>query len=1794
MKAPLAKQAQPEAQAVARPPPTHVRRRRRRAKPPVVAAAPPKPTEREAPGYRQSVAEAVAGMRAAFASRTDQQYWRGAKFLESISDERIADLQTEWRAQTGADLYPYLLAHTRESSAPGLGHAIDLLRKAFARNPPLQRAFMPVYAAPDIVDTYARQIAQCFYPFMSTNPREGDGVVLLREQPPSVREKIDAAFRARYDKGIVEWMIGFVPRSQNMVRAVALMRGGDGSDQPPWMELALILIPPENRNDKLPVAILRGLKLAERRKNEAEFNRHFWGVGKLPGKSQPDTLRGHLVKTAGIWSKAEFHEALALLHHEELSDAEKLYLFLPAWASTDNDSAVALMEQIAEKGTSRQSLEYDWARYVTGGMEHTITPFTDLSIPDYIKSMFRRTRSNAEQRLLQQFYSLRTDGDRERVTKLEPTPGWDGKAEEDAAAAKLEDARVRSAIATVAALRGRAFGDDKAIVEALRKMNLALQARIDRLDRRIEEARSDETLTPVERRRLIDAYLDAAQAAQRAAEQTRRQWTEAVMDGTLDLSGSDRDLARVLLSNDISPADEVYVAAMSHEDDALVGIVTRTWAMRGIDQMHRDAAKANRDALGNPARPRFELSMLIGTRHGTVPYQRVMTLAAGGLSDAKRGVARLNVELTQGKSDTDLAGVVSFLSTPHLDKALRDEVVKIYVDWLRDEGIVDPVSGDPPAKQFLEHIRLGLYGDKTEAGDGEATNYMKLSKLLLPPATVAERVEYAGKLRKAGRRGKLSRLTGWAADAWDVVSGNYLGEAEDRSKDRLAFINNASNAELQPLLELTGMKDRDALAAHELESFESRHGERQAVENSCAQLIAGMVEVLVEAGLSPLTGGAGLLAVVDSMAASIASMVASEALLGPNYKLISAENLNSVIQSGLGSAMVELDLRAVIVGKLPLKELEKHGGLAVYLQQGTHNVLTGLAEGSVLSGAEIVANLLSTDKWPSDEELAKHADQIIGRLIAKVHSTPFTVNYNPGNYHPYMAFAERLKQNVIFKLALKVTESGAKELVSQAFSSARDSTFADRFLALAWKEARSTVSAVTKGATSAVGQAGTAVGEMALIEQTRRENPAAFTIILREAISERYKDPVKGAKLRDEHARAIATGHKMSEHEFVLSKMAQADKQGSTEIAELNSKIHKAVYENCSLLSGQTATKGVLAHLEQSRPLGAIAADEAEMLRKARPPQDPARDMKIAEAAIGRYAGKIADPHSDLSGKVRAMMLARARDHAAEEPEHFGTRIVLVAEVLYGETPLAHGVRRGHPEAIREFIRRHGDWKQAIEMFEAAGPHLAYVASAMMKQRGELVEYLAQRFGVRLDKNASKEPISDVDLSTEGDDAGAKMLAAEEYMLHTYGERWRQQWNANFYVDAGRSTRYMDVLHQMSPDQRARTQVELTCAAELYSFARMIQATRGHAELERMVEKTAEGVGYRLDDARALVARTTKETAEARRRELALDVDEKVRLYNAKGPDGAQAVSGEARQNLAVEISRMQMEQNFYTIEANIGGGADRSVLGRVNVTGLEAYQAVLSNHAAYFEHRAQPGSLTTYNLGKYLSRTASDMRVSGVDHTALHPYEEQGRILYKRHRHWHRPGGSFASRQAPPPSSPQELSAHYTGFEQTVIPVMRQLRALAFANPDLHQPSPRPEAGKEYRTPKLGPVPHRAGAAGEIVVRVLSSQEAGPRRVEPRVVVAPPDPLRAPPLPPRFGTEAAFDKAMGWDAPPRRFTRDHAEAVLGLTVELAIARRDHYRALADNNPHDIRAAHRAEVMALLVDEMLAGPDTQR
>jgi len=175
-----------------------------------------------------------------------------------------------------------------------------------------------------------------------------------------------------------------------------------------------------------------------------------------------------------------------------------------------------------------------------------------------------------------------------------------------------------------------------------------------------------------------------------------------------------------------------------------------------------------------------------------------------------------------------------------------------------------------------------------------------------------------------------------------------------------------------------------------------------------------------------------------------------------------------------------------------------------------------------------------------------------------------------------------------------------------------------------------------KTASSGFGQTANVAGERALIERVRQQNGLAFSIILRQAVLDRYNDPGKGAKLREEHQQQIRAGNRTSPAEFMLWKLSQPARYGGSDVDELRGKIHKAVFADARLFAEEDATKGVLAFREPHQSLDSIAADEPQVLRRHALPERfrSARglgwDMRRAIVAIDGYVDRIAEPQGNL------------------------------------------------------------------------------------------------------------------------------------------------------------------------------------------------------------------------------------------------------------------------------------------------------------------------------------------------------------------------------------------------------------------------------------------------------------------------------------------------------------------------------------------------------------------------------------
>jgi len=1369
---------------------------------------------------------------------------------------------------------------------------------------------------------------------------------------------------------------------------------------------------------------------------------------------------------------------------------------------------------------------------------------------------------------------------------------------EERDARRGEEARLLAAHKLIELSQGYISPNDKQIQEAVGEIVEVLTQRVQRLRARIKHLGEDETVADPHYAMLEQSLERSLDEAQDELERERSRLSARLAGRDIKMSNGEYLATRLRLAKSPTAADEIYGLAIAGDYERMTERLTAIWAEGGMNQFLADCAKPAEDGLGLEVRSPYRLDRLPFQLGGggladqrafrnRPVWQRALLLAQPGMSDVKRGVARLRYELTGGDaqarshSAVDLADTYRFLATPALDQKLRQPVVAGYVEEfleLRDR------SADTAARLrvFLEYVAAEY--------EGKSQNYNKLRELLAPPQTAEEAAEHARDLKAAGRRGWGHGLVAWLVQKGETAAGSHWAEAADRSQDYLEAVAAASPEELEQMYASTGAKTPQELARHYLEEFKARQGEVQAMEDACVDRLADLVEVAIESGLGIVTGGTGLVAVVNSVVAAAANILVHEAMQGAEFKTFSVDNMNALFQAGLGTWGVEADLRGKIARVIPLTPLKAAwGGKGHVLREGLHNVITGGFESLLSSAAEAAIDIAGRDKWPDREFLARKTDEAIGRMIAKVGSTPVTLHHNPGQYHTYMAASNRLLTQVLFKVSLKGTEAAAKEAVRILHGAEAGQPFALTLWQIAVKDVWSMAKATAKSGASTLAAMGTARAEIAHVTEFRLAHPEHFAFAVKEALKEHYAGE-KGAALRAEYAARSKADPKLSEPAFLLEQLHSDPRLRST--------IHKSVLATAEAVLGRRAGAGAVGFFRAGQELDQLATEPAIAAQIAPVQQSRTQKMKhlgladdiahLREATMW-HAQRLHDagelPQGMTAENQARLMMARLRSQANQEPLAFRQRTILLTRLLDPDSDTHKALRRGDHHEIMELLRGYGNWKQAIEILKLGGPATTEIAAHLVAKRRELIEEL-RLAGAYLDPKASTEDISDVDFAFKGADAGARMLAKERELERRYGRNWRAMWRMNLYTDGDYLTRYTTVADRLPEPQRREILLDLTHRTEHYCFARMLEATAGHHQARQLVEALAQRLGYPLDSARRVVAYFHEMGPEGRRERrerllITIDQQEK-RLAGATGHD--------ERVRLAAEISQLQMEANFLSVEANLGPGANRELLGKVKVAGLEAYQAALNHYTAFVEHKVEVGSESAYELTKYGRRGVQSSEVPGLEHSP--EYLQAGKDFAKvsgkggdrdvnlKGAHLRRePGAADAKRTA------RKLSQRYDRFEQEQHVALARLREHAFAYPHIWVPDGLPE-----------PARARDAAAGEVQAPAVPrwQQEVLPQQprviLEPRLVPVPDKPAQSvPPLPRGFSREPDFGRAIDWrsQGKPSLLAMDDVTPDLvkkaRLTLDIARRWRDFYREEMVRMPQNPTAWGRAAYMTYLV-----------
>jgi hypothetical protein len=426
-----------------------------------------------------------------------------------------------------------------------------------------------------------------------------------------------------------------------------------------------------------------------------------------------------------------------------------------------------------------------------------------------------------------------------------------------------------------------------------------------------------------------------------------------------------------------------------------------------------------------------------------------------------------------------------------------------------------------------------------------------------------------------------------------------------------------------------------------------------------------------------------------------------------------------------------------------------------------------------------------------------------------------------------------------------------------------------------------------------------------------------------------------------------------------------------------------------------------------------------------------------------------------------------------DTPEARIRRVEAFLSIRENRIALFSGDRR----VLRELLATHGIWRDLIMYLQSRGgsnEFYAYIIEELVSMRQTLVLGLTAAYGLERSGRGSREPGSDVDLATSGNDAGRRLLEAEAFMRENYGPNWSEMLRMNFYTSAERLSIYERVRGRMSDEAFGQMQEGFTALAEEMNFAKMLQHAAGNPESIRRIEAM---MAHLSPEQQAAARRRATETPAVSRvavAQLHLHIDGLMARFNA------MAETDPARIDLAREITRLQMEANFRTQEAYISPGAGRHVVGEVAVRGHEAYQSAISNlemmeHILHIAGGSVETAVREYELYKYISRFIEAMQTAGL------PLNSFMMAYYQAAYNVHQ--GNRAQLQGVSRQDLSYLQAMHNQFVTEAAAVLPQLRQTATAAPSEWNPTPRslrPTAGGVLDTTRETPPESDARSTAE------------------------------------------------------------------------------------------------------------------
>ena len=443
---------------------------------------------------------------------------------------------------------------------------------------------------------------------------------------------------------------------------------------------------------------------------------------------------------------------------------------------------------------------------------------------------------------------------------------------------------------------------------------------------------------------------------------------------------------------------------------------------------------------------------------------------------------------------------------------------------------------------------------------------------------------------------------------------------------------------------------------------------------------------------------------------------------------------------------------------------------------------------------------------------------------------------------------------------------------------------------------------------------------------------------------------------------------------------------GGKVVAKESDKEIEALRRALSETKSESLAESVLKHIR-------------EAAEKAKPALEDLEKAARTEYQRIKDAGKLAEIGNPSEEAFVQQLMSNARSGIMVSGEAGISRVMMATELLKPGNPKIAAVLKGDVKAMDALLTDHGNWKQLMTTLEGGSPEMREAAKKIMERRASIVEEVKSKFGADYLGKPSNEPISDVDLSTKGEDAGKKMIEAEQYVKKNYGEGWSEALRMNFYTEGSRLTLYEKIMPGLSGADKAKFLQEMTKESERLNIAKMLHHAEGDpariAEIEAYAKKA--GVDIKDPEIQKLADSMGGAVGKRARDQAVLEIDEMMKKYNSL-PDGAE------KTELAKKITLRQMAANALTDEAYISPGAVRALTPGMKVVGFEAYQAALSQLEMIQHILAQcKGNIALatreYELYKYINRFATLAEGAGVKNAGLDFWKNFSGFSYKTER---------------------------------------------------------------------------------------------------------------------------------------------------------------------------------------------------